>query len=244
MHQCLCGQVQYLLNHDVCHWYHCCWPDQQRWDKVQVKDWETCVKVSGQSSSPQCQHDDLRKRQTHPHQQSICRDGRPTQDPGHPYHQHPNLVPHTVVMIMKSRRHIYFQCHRKTFGMNTRIPPSFYKCSIQSTLTRCISAWHGKHSALDRMNLQRVVNTPQSITCLWLSSNQSISMMHCIRKIESIVRMPTILFSLLSAGSKYKRLTAWASRLKSSFFPAVVRFLNPSSLPHPFSGSAATYACS
>ena len=49
-------------------------------------------------------------------------------------------------------------------GMGTQLLKRFYSCTIESILTVCITAWYGNSTALDCMELQRVVWTAQYIT--------------------------------------------------------------------------------
>ena len=45
--------------------------------------------------------------------------------------------------------------------MDSRILCNFYRCTIESILTGCITAWYGSCTDLDRKALQRVVKTHQ-----------------------------------------------------------------------------------
>jgi hypothetical protein len=52
----------------------------------------------------------------------------------------------------------------KRFGMSPQILKRFYRCTIESILTGCISTWYGNCSASDCKALQRVVRTAQDFT--------------------------------------------------------------------------------
>ena len=48
--------------------------------------------------------------------------------------------------------------------MDSRILCNFYRGTIESILTGCITAWYGSCSALNRKKLQRVVKAAHHIT--------------------------------------------------------------------------------
>ena len=59
----------------------------------------------------------------------------------------------------------YFALRRlKRFGMGPQILKMFYRCTIESILTGCITAWYDNCLPSDRKVLQRVVQTAQNIT--------------------------------------------------------------------------------
>ena len=107
---------------------------------------------------------------------------------------------------------------------------NFYRCTIESILSGCITAWYGSCSAQDRKKLQRVVNEAQSIMQTSLPSIDSVYTSRCLDKAANIIKDPThhghSLFHLLPSGKRYKSLRSRPNRLKNSFFPAAVRLLN------------------
>ena len=106
---------------------------------------------------------------------------------------------------------------------------NFYRCTRESILSGCNTAWYGSCSAQDRMKLQKVVNVAQSIMRTSPPSIDSVYTSRCL-KAASIIKDPThpghSLFHLLPSGKGYKSLRSRTNRLKNSFFPAAVRLLN------------------
>ena len=58
--------------------------------------------------------------------------------------------------------------------MDSRILCNFYRCTIESILTGCITAWYGSCSALNRKKLQRVVKAAHHITRTELPSMEDL----------------------------------------------------------------------
>ncbi|XP_072368086.1 uncharacterized protein [Scyliorhinus torazame] len=103
---------------------------------------------------------------------------------------------------------------------------NFSRCTIESILSGCITAWYGNCSAQDHKKLQ----TAQSITQNCLPSIDSIYTSCCMGKVGSIIKEPShpaySLFQLLPSGRRYRSLRTRLNRLKNSFFPAVTSLLN------------------
>ena len=69
-----------------------------------------------------------------------------------------------------------------------QILKSFYRCTIESILTGCITAWYGNCSASNHKALQRVVRTAQYITGVKLPVIQDLYTRGCQRKALNIVK--------------------------------------------------------
>ncbi len=114
------------------------------------------------------------------------------------------------------------------------LPPpiltTFYRGTIESVLTSCITVWYGNCCAADRKTLQRTVNTAAKIIGAPLPSILDIFLTRCSSKAKSIVEDPThpshSLFQLLPSGRRYRSIRARSARLLNSFFPQAVRALN------------------
>ncbi|KAK7877923.1 hypothetical protein WMY93_031452 [Mugilogobius chulae] len=89
---------------------------------------------------------------------------------------------------------------------------NFYKCTIESLLTGCITVWYGNSTAQSRKALQRVVRAAEDITGSSLPSIQDIYRSRSLRKAHSIIKDPTHpaqgLFCLLPSGRRYRSLPA------------------------------------
>ena len=71
--------------------------------------------------------------------------------------------PHADTVVKKAHQRLYFLRRLTKFGMSATSLTNFYRCTIESILSGCITAWYGSCSAQDRKELQKVVNVAQSI---------------------------------------------------------------------------------
>ncbi len=115
---------------------------------------------------------------------------------------------------------------------------TFYRGTIESILTSCITVWYGACNASCRKSLQRIVRAAEKIVGVSLPSLQDIYSTRLTRKALSIAGDPThpshSFFSLLPSGRRLRSLQARTSRLKDSFIHQAVRKLNSlPSLPPP-----------
>ncbi len=115
---------------------------------------------------------------------------------------------------------------------------TFYRGTIESILTSCITVWYGACNASCRKSLQRIVRAAEKIVGVSLPSLQDIYSTRLTRKALSIAGDPAhpshSFFSLLPSGRRLRSLQARTSRLKDSFIHQAVRKLNSlPSLPPP-----------
>ncbi len=115
---------------------------------------------------------------------------------------------------------------------------TFYRGTIESILTSCITVWYGACNASCRKSLQRIVRAAEKIVGVSLPSLQDIYSTRLTRKALSISGDPThpthSFFSLLPSGRRLRSLQARTNRLKDSFIHQAVRKLNSlPSLPPP-----------
>ena len=88
---------------------------------------------------------------------------------------------------------------------------NFYRCTIESILSGCITAWYGSCSAQDHKELQKVMNVAQSITQTSLPSIDSVYTSRCNGKAANIIKDPTHLDILSSTTFHQERNTkVWA----------------------------------
>ncbi|KAK3521081.1 hypothetical protein QTP86_022931, partial [Hemibagrus guttatus] len=96
------------------------------------------------------------------------------------------------------------------------LPPpiltTFYRGTIESILSSCITVWFGNCTVSDRKTLQRIVRTAEKIIGVSLPSITDIYTTRCIRKANNIVDDPThpshTLFTLLPSGKRKNSSTA------------------------------------
>ena len=137
---------------------------------------------------------------------------------------------HTDTTARKARQRLFFLRRLKKVGVSPNILTNFYRCTIESILSGCITSWYGSCSAQDRKALQRVVKTAQTITGRRLPTLDNIYLTQCLRKANKIIKDPShpahSLFTLLPSGRRYRSGQSRTSRLKDSFYLQAIRLLN------------------
>ncbi|KAI4883935.1 hypothetical protein NFI96_030564, partial [Prochilodus magdalenae] len=140
----------------------------------------------------------------------------------------------TSTITKKAQQRLYFLRRLRKAHLPPPILTTFYRGTIESILSSCITAWFGNCTASDRKSLQRVVRTAEKIIGVSLPTITDIYTTRCIRKATSIVDDHThplqTLFTLLPSGKRYRSIQALTSRLYNSFFPQAIRLLNTQSL--------------
>lgn len=145
----------------------------------------------------------------------------------------------TAALVKKSQQRLYFLRKLRRARAPPSIMYSFYRGTIESILSSCITVWYGACNASGRKTLQRIVRAAEKIIGVSLPSLQDIYGTRLTRKSLCIAGDPThpsySFFSLLPSGRRLRSLQARTSRLKDSFIHQGVRKLN--SLPKlpPFS---------
>lgn len=138
-------------------------------------------------------------------------------------------------LVKKAHQRLHFLRTLKKAHLCPKILIDFYRCTIETILTNCISVWYGNCNAADRKALQRVVKSAQRTIGSQLPSIHDTYHKRCTNKAKSIVKDPTHinhgLFSLLPSGRRYRSLRSRTSRLRYSFFPEAVTLLNKTSPP-------------
>eukprot|EP00061_Rhincodon_typus_P005793 g25738.t1 len=95
---------------------------------------------------------------------------------------------HVDATLKKAQQHFFFFRWLRKFGMSIRSLTNFYRCTIESVVSRCITAGYGNCSAQDCKTLQKVVCTAQTITEVNLPPRGSIYMAHCRGKAANIIK--------------------------------------------------------
>lgn len=120
--------------------------------------------------------------------------------------------------LMWQSRCLYFLKRLRTFGMSPMTLTNIYRCTVESVLSGCITAWFWNSSVQDHEKLKRVVDVAQSIsqTLLtpsgpWKSSQRNQSL------------VPPWLFLILPVPiwQKISSLKACTTRLRNSLFPSL-----------------------
>ncbi|KAI2646163.1 hypothetical protein H4Q32_029939 [Labeo rohita] len=98
---------------------------------------------------------------------------------------HPPL---TIDSSAKAQQRLPFLRRLKKASLSPPILTTFYRGTIESVLTCCITVWYGNCSAADRKTLQRTVNTAAKIIGTPLPSLLDIFLAQCSGKATSIVK--------------------------------------------------------
>ena len=111
----------------------------------------------------------------------------------------------TTTHVKRAQHLLYLLRQLYKFGM----PRRSYRCTIESVLTSCITAWYWNCSVHDSKVLQRVVKSmAQFMTEAVFPPVQDIYLKRCLRKSRSIINDPTHasheLFTPLSLGRRYR----------------------------------------
>ncbi len=139
----------------------------------------------------------------------------------------------TSALAKKAQQRLYFLRKLRRARTPASIMCTFYRGTIESILSSCITVWYGACNASCRKTLQRIVRAAEKIVGVSLPSLQDIYSTRLPRKALCIAGDPThpshSFFSLLPSGRRLRSLQARTSRLKDSFIHQAVRKLN--SLP-------------
>jgi gmma-aminobutyric acid receptor subunit gamma len=139
---------------------------------------------------------------------------------------------HTDSVVKKAQQHLFNLRRLKKSGLSPKTLTNFYRCTIESILSGCITAWYGNCSAHNRKALQRIVRSAQCITEGKLPALQDTYTTQCHRKAIKIIKdnnHPShCLFTPLSSRrrSQYKCIKAGTESLKNSFYLKAIRLLN------------------
>ncbi|KAK3554840.1 hypothetical protein QTP86_000885 [Hemibagrus guttatus] len=110
----------------------------------------------------------------------------------------------TTSSTKKAQWRIYFLQRLRKAHLPPPILTMFYRGTIESILSSCITAWFGNCTVSDRKTLQRIVRTGEKIIGVSLPSITDMYTTRCICKANSIVDDPThpshTLFTLLPSG--------------------------------------------
>ena len=71
---------------------------------------------------------------------------------------------HTHSVVKKAQQRLLKLRRLKKCGLTPKTITNFYRCTIESILSSCITAWYGNYTAHIRKALRRVVRSAQRIT--------------------------------------------------------------------------------
>uniref|UniRef100_A0A669EVJ8 Reverse transcriptase domain-containing protein n=1 Tax=Oreochromis niloticus TaxID=8128 RepID=A0A669EVJ8_ORENI len=133
-------------------------------------------------------------------------------------------------VIKKAQQRLHFLRVLRKYKLNSNLLLTFYRSSIESLLTYCITVWCGSCTKADRVRLQSVVKTAQKIIGCPLPSLMDIYSSRCLSRAANIIKDSSHpgfnMFSLLPSGKRYRCINTKTHRLKNSFFPKAITTLN------------------
>ncbi|KAF7658945.1 hypothetical protein LDENG_00005470 [Lucifuga dentata] len=136
----------------------------------------------------------------------------------------------TTALTKKAQQRLHFLRRLKKAKSPPLIMTTFYRGTIESILTHCITVWYGSCSAADRKTLQRIVRAAEKIIGAPLPALADIYKDRCVRKATNIMLDPSHpsqhLFVLLPSGRRLQSIRARSARLCNSFFPQAIRAMN------------------
>ncbi|TWW75006.1 putative RNA-directed DNA polymerase from transposon BS [Takifugu flavidus] len=133
-------------------------------------------------------------------------------------------------LVKKAHQRLFFLRTLKKHHLSSDILVNFFRCTIESILTSCITVWYGNCSASDQKALQKVVKTAQRIAAASLPAIEDIYRRRCHRRAKKVTKDSCHpahgLFTLMPSGRRYRSLRTKTSRFRNSFFPTAVSLLN------------------
>ncbi len=116
----------------------------------------------------------------------------------------------TMSLSKKAQQHLHFLPQVKRASLPPPILTTFYRGTIESMLTSCITVWYGNCSVADCKTLQHTVNKAEKIIGAPLPSILDIFLIQYSSKANSIVKEPThpshSLFQLLPSGRRFRSI--------------------------------------
>ena len=136
----------------------------------------------------------------------------------------------TSAVFKKAQQRLHFLRVLRKSNICEKLLVTFYRSTIESILTYCITVWFSHCTEADRQRLQRVVRTAEKIIGCPLPSLRHLYTSRCLSRAEAIKRDNTHpahhLFELLPSGRRYRSIRTRTNRLRNSFFPQAITALN------------------
>ena len=135
-----------------------------------------------------------------------------------------------TTITKKAQQRLQFLRVLRRYNLDSNLLLTFYRSSIESLLTYCITVWYGSCTAADRERLQRGVKAAQRIIGCPLPSLTDIYTSRCLSRATNIIKDSSHpgsdLFDLLPSGRRYRVIRSKTNRMKNSFSPKAITTLN------------------
>ena len=136
----------------------------------------------------------------------------------------------TTSLVKKAQKRLFFLRRMRRAQLPPPILTTFYRGTIESIMTNCISVWSGSCNASDWKAVRRVVRTAEKIIGTSLPSVRDVAENRCLTRAKNIMKDPTHphhgLFTLLPSGRRYRSIGSRTARFTKSFFPQAIRLVN------------------
>ncbi|TWW76323.1 putative RNA-directed DNA polymerase from transposon BS [Takifugu flavidus] len=113
-------------------------------------------------------------------------------------------------LVKKAHQRLFSLRTLKKHHLSSDVLVNFYRCTIESILTSCVTVWYGNCSASDRKALQKVVKTAQRIAGASLPAIEDIYRRRCHRRAKKVSKDSCHpahgLFTLMPSGRRYRSL--------------------------------------
>ncbi len=135
-----------------------------------------------------------------------------------------------MAVCKKAQQRLHFQRILRKYKLNSNLLLSFYRSSIESLLTYCITVWYVSCTVAEKERLLRVVKAAQKIIGSPLPSLMDIYTSRYLNRARVIIKDSSHpgsdLFELLPSGRRYRCIKTRTNRFKNSFFPKAITTLN------------------
>ncbi|XP_026535731.1 uncharacterized protein LOC113420136 [Notechis scutatus] len=99
--------------------------------------------------------------------------------------------PHIAALAKRAQQRLYCPRLLRKQQLNEKLLVTFYRCTIESTLTYCTSVWFANCTVADRTALQRVNVIAQKIIGCPLPSLEELYSSRCLKKVQNILKDPS-----------------------------------------------------
>ena len=142
-----------------------------------------------------------------------------------------NLAPSSNITAItkKAQQRLYPLRQLKKADLSITALTMFYRGTIESLLTYCLTSWYGNSTAEEKKQLHRTVRTAEKIVGTTMPSLADMYQQRSLRRATGILGDTThpshSIISLMPSGRRYRSIGATTERMKNSFFPYVIRLL-------------------
>lgn len=136
----------------------------------------------------------------------------------------------TAAVVGKAQQRLHFVRLLKKCHLDGNLLQTFYRSTVESVLTYCVTVWYAGCTAKDRTALQGVIKSAQKIIGCPLPSLEDIANSRGLKRARNILLDTSHpgrgLFNPLPSGRRYRVLGSRTNRFRDTFYPWAIRLLN------------------